>query len=40
MADGSVQRLRAGLEEEVMVALVSIADAEVITSEDYRPASR
>lgn len=40
MADGSVQRLRAGLEEEVMVALVSIADAEVITSEDYQPASR
>ncbi len=34
-ADGSVKRLRRGLDEEVMVALVSIADGELITSGDY-----
>lgn len=36
MADGSVTRLRAGLEQEVMVALVSIADGEFISAEDYQ----
>ena len=35
MADGSVVRLRAGLEQEVMVALVSIADGELIAISDY-----
>jgi len=35
MADGSVTPLRAGLEQEVMVALVSIADGELISAEDY-----
>lgn len=36
MADGSVARLRAGLEQEVMVALVSIADGELISIKDYQ----
>ncbi|PQO33280.1 hypothetical protein C5Y96_10530 [Blastopirellula marina] len=36
MADGSVAALRAGLEQEVMVALVSIADGEFISAEDYQ----
>lgn len=35
MADGSVRRLRAGLDEEILVALVSIADGELISHSDY-----
>lgn len=34
-ADGSVRRLRAGLDEEVLVALVSIADGELLVRTDY-----
>lgn len=35
MADGSVVGLRSGLEQEIMVALVSIADGELIATGDY-----
>lgn len=34
-ADGSVRRLRAGLDEDVLVALVSIADGELVALTDY-----
>ncbi|QDU99077.1 DUF1559 family PulG-like putative transporter [Lignipirellula cremea] len=33
--DGSVRKIRAGLEEEVLVALVSIADRELLSAADY-----
>jgi prepilin-type processing-associated H-X9-DG protein len=36
-ADGSVRTLRAGLPQEIMVALVSIADGEIIGEVDYLP---
>jgi len=35
MADGSVRRLKAGLPQEIMVSLVSIADGEIVSREDY-----
>ncbi len=35
MADGSVVALKAGLEQEVMVALVSIADGEFVSTDDF-----
>ncbi|TWT34176.1 DUF1559 family PulG-like putative transporter [Blastopirellula retiformator] len=35
LADGSVVPVRAGLSQEVMVALVSIADGELITADDF-----
>lgn len=34
-ADGSVRMLKAGLAEEIMVALVSIADGEILASREY-----
>ncbi|UUO09034.1 DUF1559 domain-containing protein [Blastopirellula sp. J2-11] len=39
MADGSVCSVRAGLSQEVMVALVSIADGELITAADFTVAA-
>ncbi|QDV27988.1 DUF1559 family PulG-like putative transporter [Aureliella helgolandensis] len=37
LADGSVRPLRSGLDEETMVALVSIADGELVHPADYLP---
>ncbi|MEW4453731.1 DUF1559 domain-containing protein [Bremerella sp. JC817] len=36
MADGSAMPIRAGLEQEVLIALVSIADGELIATEDFQ----
>jgi len=36
MADGSVVGLRSGMEQEVMVALVSIADGEIVSAADFK----
>lgn len=35
-ADGSVHRVRAGLDQEVLIALVSVADGELLSLQDYR----
>jgi len=35
MVDGSVRRVRAGLDEVLLVALVSIADGEFLSEADY-----
>jgi hypothetical protein len=39
MVDGSVRHLSAGMPEEILVALTSVAASEILATTDYETAS-